>query len=279
MAGMRAALSTVRWRGAGQAAVWLAVSAVFATVALLVVGSSLYLGAVGPASVDRQVATRCGPTAGMTVAATDVEPDRSDIDAKQRYVDGVAPGTLRDRARLLVAEGGEARSRRAGGYAEPVRLASKTGFIDHVDVVARGAAEGAYVPRRAAERLGVRPGDGLSLQTSTGDVTVPVAATYDDLRQPLDPYWCHQRLLLVPPDDLSQQTPPALVFLPEDALLRLAGDNGWRLTATFEATTATPSGSLASTRSAAEQVADVQQHAPADGPFAVDEHAHPVEVR
>ncbi len=69
-----------------------------------------------------------------------------------------------------------------------VRLATKTGFESHLDAIA-GAAEpgGVWLIQPAADRLGVSPGDPVTLTLEDRTAVVPVAGTF--AASHADPFW------------------------------------------------------------------------------------------
>ncbi|HET9444157.1 MAG TPA: FtsX-like permease family protein, partial [Acidimicrobiales bacterium] len=276
---MGAALLTLRFRRAGHWSVWATIAVAVATVTSLVAGSALFLGAVGPASADLQIAARCAPTTGLIVKA-DLHPeDVGRLGARHAAVAAVAPGRLQPPRRLLTfaAEGRPAAG--TAGVAEPVTLAAKQGALDHLRVVQGEArSDAALVPRSAADRLGLGPGGRLRVRLGTAEADLPVGGVYDDLRLPLEPYWCYQRPLLLPPDDFSLVTPPAFVVVPERLILALVREQGLVAEATWEAPLAVPTPSLAALRATAASVAGFRDSAPDAGPFAVEEFAHPVQI-
>lgn len=123
----------------------------------------------------------------------------------------------------LLAQNGAAR---AAGQEVPVRLASRTSFEEHLDVLQRAPAEGLWLADVIAEQLGVAAGDSLQLVLGDAALDVRVAGIYEALfNRPATPYWRALRNVIYPPSP-EAGTPPALAFADQDLFMELSSRAG-----------------------------------------------------
>jgi putative ABC transport system permease protein len=119
----------------------------------------------------------------------------------------------------LLAQSGAAR---AGTHEVPVRLASRTDFEEHIDVLSRGPAGGVWLADVIAEQLGATSGDTIELVLGEAAFDVRVAGTYGALfNRPATPYWRALRNVIYPPSP-DAGTPPALAFADQDLFMDLS---------------------------------------------------------
>ncbi len=103
---------------------------------------------------------------------------------------------------------------------------TRDGSTDHVDAIAGtpGAAPGAWLTDRAAEKTGLGPGDVATIDGAA----VPVVGVYRDLAGPtVDDYWCaHADILLTRAEGTDLTLPPPVVLVDRPTFARLAADLG-----------------------------------------------------
>jgi putative ABC transport system permease protein len=101
----------------------------------------------------------------------------------------------------------------AGEETEPVRILTRTGFLDHVEVIDRTSGEGVWVSDYTAANLGVGPGDDIILDGRAGSTTTRIAGVYRDLLTlPPTPFWrgLDDFIYTAPGADVR---PPALLLM------------------------------------------------------------------
>jgi putative ABC transport system permease protein len=145
-------------------------------------------------------------TADSDVTAIDA------IEQRDAFLQGLVEGTPGVGARVLTEVGSEATITTAAGSSElPGRLVSRTGFLDHVQVVDSAGGSGVWVPDDAAEELGVAPGDSVVIGVRGLEAESRVAGVYASTSMAADAdYW--SPLERYRNADQTDGIPPALVL-------------------------------------------------------------------
>jgi putative ABC transport system permease protein len=215
-------LSTSPWRRAPRL-IWrqpAVVAAVAGGVLVLVAAAAatpLFQSSSRSAVQQLQVERRCRADLGITV------PQVTDRDADDRAIRAAAAGVPGLDAPVASSETITFATRGGTGEDAPrvgVTVMARDGALDHVERVAGSSAQGdLWVDTTLAEQLEVGPGDPLVLGRSS--VPVIVAGVYRSLRprmeaDPLDRYWCAERLDIVA-DGYASDPPPLLVLVEDPA--------------------------------------------------------------
>lgn len=88
----------------------------------------------------------------------------------------------------------------------------RDGAIDHLTVVEGGGRDGLWVPRSVAEVAGVELGE-----RPLHGALPPVTAIYQDLTDPVPPYWCSERERVVTNPLATEGATAAVVWFPDQA--------------------------------------------------------------
>jgi hypothetical protein len=125
-----------------------------------------------------------------------------------------------------------------------VRLLTRTGFLSHIDVLARasGVADGAWLPDVDARVLHVQPGDEVTVSKGPFTVRVRIAGVYRALVGRVPPYWAPVASAIYASDPKAQPPPPPLLmaepeFLHVTTALQDTGDMEWSFDLTPQART------------------------------------------
>ncbi|HEY8546344.1 MAG TPA: hypothetical protein VIL36_14890, partial [Acidimicrobiales bacterium] len=167
------------------------------------------------------------PDSGIT-AGLPIGPVTQALDAELADVPGIDPlvlSVIGGQAQVFPG-GGDGAIAAAGGDAEEVQLIGRTGFLDHIDVVERGDGPGIWLADVSAERLGVGPGDEVTVRPSAAEPrVVPVAGVYRDLRAGRDRHWCSMRWYFEPRSAGGSAPAVVALFDPDElrGLLAAAG--------------------------------------------------------
>jgi putative ABC transport system permease protein len=194
----------------------------------------LYLSSAANAALAVQLAERCPSTVGFQIATSSTLG--APIRAQEASSAGLA-GRAWPAGRQLLAT--RERVIRQAGAAVPHlgppllsisgppvelagadpdkarggRLVHRDGFLDHIRKLeeAPGVA-GVWVPGETAARLGVRPGDRMTVTLARRRATTRVAGTYRELhRLPPAPFWCSQASLIYPRGFFEDPPPPPIL--------------------------------------------------------------------
>lgn len=187
-------------------------AAVFGAVLVLGVAAAsapLFLTSSANASLHQQIDDSCGSTVGPTYEV--------DVPFRQVAFDPERPSRIPPTlvgAQLLDLRQGQVASATRGvprvhqvttldfltkvqgapeNGADTVRIVSRTGFRDHVDVLRQVAGDGAYISDRGARDFGIEAGDTLPLAGTGGQASVRIKGVYRDLREGAAyaaDYWC-----------------------------------------------------------------------------------------
>jgi putative ABC transport system permease protein len=190
----------------------LAVLVASLLLALAGAASPLFVASAGNAALEREIASSGGSVPAFEVRRpSEVVPDilryRDEVVRRHLDVPGLGEpviGGIGSLADLRVAGPGMNRS---------VRMVTRAGAFDHVEVVAGERGEGVWVADRVADRLDIEPGDHVTV-SRLGDpgFRVRVAAVYRDLALTArDPYWAPFSGIIYPadPDDAA---PPSFLL-------------------------------------------------------------------
>lgn len=94
-----------------------------------------------------------------------------------------------------------------------VRIVSRTGALEHVDVVTQVPGPGVWVADSTAEALSVGPGSSMRIDGTFGATEVAVVGIYRDLlTAPRTPYWASLDNFIYPPPG-SNTRPPAFLLM------------------------------------------------------------------
>ncbi|NRN64742.1 ABC transporter permease [Kibdelosporangium sp. 4NS15] len=175
-------------------------------LAFVAAATVFYTSASGSAATQYAVGHRCAVENGVqfTVSNADMPADN----ARLRAIAG-SHGAEVARSRVYVA----------AGPLDPVRLVSRDGAFDHVEVLRGGDRNGVWIPHNVAEQFKVEPGGVISIARQP----VPVGAVYRKLADPVPEYWCADRGVMVPPPHGGTNDPPQPLLVPERLLDELPG--------------------------------------------------------
>jgi putative ABC transport system permease protein len=202
----------------------------------------LFRSATGTASVRLEI----GRTGGEAISISTSGPLAADVVAfQQRQLqEGLlsVPG-LGEPVATFVGSAAAARSV-AAAHPAGIRLAFRTGFASHVEVVA-GSSQGApgiWISDRTARELEVGSGDHVTISLGGRTVSVQVAAVYHDLAgSKSEPFWAPLASSIYTAGQGSA-TPPALALADRSEFLQLtteledSGRYGWSASLTPRAT-------------------------------------------
>ncbi|MBI4261343.1 MAG: hypothetical protein HY658_12345 [Actinobacteria bacterium] len=141
------------------------------------------------------------------------------------------------------------------GHPAVVRFVARTGFLDHVQVVAEAGVAGIWVDERLAALLGVSPGDEVRVETASARARARVAGIVRELPSEVG-WWAPvlERLEVTGGD----REPPSLVLVPDGTMARLGGALGELGLFTWSYPLASPELSLPEGRSLAGAIHDVE---------------------
>lgn len=191
-------------------------------VFVAVLGAALVLGAVaasGPlflssaanASLHAQIDHACGSKVGPSYAtgvlfrsAPTNRYQRKSLPALGRQLLDLREAQIQDASgdlpRLRQVLTLDLRAQVAGGSGvsgNTVRVLSRSGFFDHIDIMQEAAGDGVFISDRGARDLGVTVGGSIRLIGVNGELSpVRVKGIYRDLREGAayeDDYWCELR--------------------------------------------------------------------------------------
>jgi putative ABC transport system permease protein len=180
----------------------------------------VFRSATGTASVRLEI----GRTGGQAISISTSGPLAADIVTFQQrqLLEGLGsvPG-LAEPVATLVGSSAAARSA-AAAHPTRIRLAFRTGFASHVEVVdGSGDASGIWVSDRTAEELHVGSGNHVTISIGTRTANVQVAAIYHDLAgSRSEPFWAPLASSIYPAGEGSA-TPPPLALADQSEFLRL----------------------------------------------------------
>jgi putative ABC transport system permease protein len=172
------------------------------------VASTLFLDAAGGAILARTLRNETRAPALTVALNSSVDPGM--IAYRQALLDQELAGTL-DRSLFTVTS---EQLRIANGDSEDdARLAFRTEFLRNLDVVEDAGGRGAWIADYTAERLGVSPGDSVTVTREGVPTEVRVQGVYRDLLNlPITAYWAPLDDAIYPAVGADRRPPP-LVFL------------------------------------------------------------------
>jgi putative ABC transport system permease protein len=242
------------WRGPvlllRRAGVVLALVAAAAVATLPAAAAAPFLSSARSAALHHQIAASCPTSSGASVysqlyfapqdgggngtdAAATYAAQQRDSPALTGQLPGLgAPVTLLN----TLARGSD---KPGGALTYQLQLAYRTGFAEHLKVLAGPTGTGLWISDIYANYAHLHVGDRVSLradtpphqpgataatQTAAPTITFPVAAVYQDLRSaPDQPWWCGLLSMYRPPGaDFSNTPVPPLTFLDQDSFLHAA---------------------------------------------------------
>ena len=149
------------------------------------------------------------------------------LDESVQGITGLAPP-------IVTVEGATAsvETPESTGRNDVVRLAARTGFRDHVEVIQRADERGIWLPDTVAEAVGARPGANVDLVVAGARAEVPVEAVFRDLaRVERDSYWCSMERSF---EEFHNITPPPMALIDQELLLQVATVHSTRATVSWE---------------------------------------------
>ncbi|MBW4721306.1 ABC transporter permease [Saccharothrix obliqua] len=197
----------IPWRAAPRAALssplTLLVSLVTALLLSFVVAAAvLHSGASGSAAIAYHADRLCA------------ESLRPNLESKIRHAQVLSAlddlkSTLGDQPMLPAFYTAEARTD-FGGRPTYAKFGYRPGATDHLKVLEGGGKDGLWVPKSIAVTTDLQLG-----KRGMGGVLPPVTAVYEDVRDPLDPWWCSERQYVVPnPISARLDSVTAVVWMP-----------------------------------------------------------------
>jgi len=216
------------------------------TLALAVLGAAAVLGfaagsrplfvvSTSSAALHQDLTVGCAYDAGLSINRTVLVP-RGGQPATSGYGPALQPGTDAVRAAIapihglgplettiLVPSATVARANRPGTTAA-VQLLSRTGYRDHIRVLASSGRTGAWVSDATAPGLGIHVGDTITIARGAVPVRIRVRGIYADLRRAhRDGFWCSQERAFV---ETFPVTPDPTVLLDQADLVRVLRPTG-----------------------------------------------------
>lgn len=212
-----------------------------AAFVLGVAGASrpMFAASTSRASLARDVETGCRFDVGLRLersvalgapgSGTPIGPATEALDDAVAGIPGIDPVVL-----SLIGGPAEifptAATPSPGDDGEEVQLIERSDFGDHIDVLERADGDdgvpGVWLADVSAERLGVGPGDEVTVApTSAEPQVVPVAGVYRDLRAGRDRHWCSMRWYFEP-RSAGGSAPAAVALFDEGVLAGLLDDAG-----------------------------------------------------
>lgn len=201
----------------------------FPGLLLAIVGATLVVGTVTTAGALALDATASATLAGQAAAdgvyrlptaaiVADTPVVRDVIDLRTALLARELGPTFGD---PVVTVRGDVVIASAPGGDTDVRIASRTGALDRVEVLERASVDGVWLADVTASELGVGAGDEIVVANAAARVSVPVAGVYRDLlAEPRTPFWASLDDFIWPrPGDETR--PPALMLLELDPYVAL----------------------------------------------------------
>ena len=157
----------------------------------------------------------------------DVDDATAALDEAVENIAGLAPPVVTLEGAVVTVE-----APGSIGRNDVVRLASRTGFRDHVQVVARGEERGIWLPDTVADAVGAKPGSTVELVAGGARAAIPVEAVFRDLaRVERDRYWCSMERSF---EEFHNLTPPPLALIDQEMLLGVASAHATRASVSWE---------------------------------------------
>jgi putative ABC transport system permease protein len=204
-------------------------------VALAGAAGPLFLSSAGTAALRTQVSSTSSTFAGLAVNSEG--PLASDrLAYRSRLLAAGVRGLVDLGPPVITLDTTQTSSVRGrGAKALETRPTSRTGFLSHLDVVARTSGGGWWLAQTIAGQLHIHPGDTVTLLTEArAPVQIRIAGVYRDLlgKSPT-PYWNPLYDLIYPSsNDPLAPPPPPLLLAEQPTLLaledRLANDGEMR---------------------------------------------------
>jgi hypothetical protein len=197
----------------------LLVAVVVAATVLGIAGSATepFLAAAGSETLRTYRAEEVGPIPAVTVT-TGSAVARDVLEFRTRLLTREIGTVVED---PMVTVRGDEVEAIAGERTDPVRIVTRTGFLDHVEVVDRDGEEGIWIADYTAANLGVGAGDDITVQGRAGTTTTRIAGIYRDLLAlPPTPYWrgLNDVIYTAPGADVR---PPPLILMDLEHYLNL----------------------------------------------------------
>jgi putative ABC transport system permease protein len=124
-------------------------------------------------------------------------------------------------APLVTARGDTVVASAGKGRKQPVRIVTRTGFLEHVERVRGTGPGGIWLADVTATKLKVEPGDRFEVRTPFARARVTVAGVYRDLlTAPSDPYWARLSQFIYTSAAVETRPPP-LMLMDLESYLRL----------------------------------------------------------
>lgn len=198
----RAPLLLLRYPG-------ILVAILLTTLLLAVAGASapLFVSSASAAALEQELAAVSSTRAGLMVVA--FGPIEEGVLSEHDGLLSSRVERIRELGpRVLSGIGSEVDVSSVDGPAARGRLATRTGFLDHLEVVDRVPGDGVWISDAMAEETGLRPGDplmiwvrGATTQTRVAGVYVSLAGDTEQGLPPLAKYW-------VPLSEFVRSAPP-----------------------------------------------------------------------
>ncbi len=137
--------------------------------------------------------------------------------------------------RLVTVFGPLVRAENPANEAAPLqmRMLSRTGFEDHLEVIDRGDQPGVWVPSNISAELDLHGGDEITVHVGSQPVTLPIAGTFRDLSVERDSSWCSLGTVLQEPRQGG--APPPVLLMDQDLLVdTFTGSGGSNLYVRWE---------------------------------------------
>lgn len=200
-------------------------------LALAVASYPLFISATATAAVGKQIdyTTRFGSGVGVGSEAPVIDvPGLPGVVETFRQRDELVRSELRhpllgDPIATILGLPVTVRSAANRKRTDTVRLAARTGYLEHIEVVDGAEGDGAWIADLVAKRLGVRAGDEIEIFNPERDdsITIEVDGRYKALfNQPATPYWSAIGRFIYPQGDAGP--PPTFLFLSQEEVLTLS---------------------------------------------------------
>ncbi|MEU5692987.1 ABC transporter permease [Actinosynnema sp. NPDC020468] len=196
----------IPWRAAPRAALSSPLTLLVGLVTALLIGFVTAAAVLHPAASGS--------------AAVAYQADRLCAESLRSSLEATVPAATASRVLAEVAErtggagvaGRYTREARTdfGGRPTFAKFGFRPGATDHLTVLQGGAKDGLWVPESIARTADVKVGD-----RGLGGALPPVTAIYQDVRDPLAPWWCSERAQVVPNTiSRSKDVATAVVWMP-----------------------------------------------------------------
>ena len=192
----------------------------------------LFISATASAALEKQIdyTTRFGSGVAVQSQAAVIDiPGEPGVLETFRRRDDLVRDTLRSPhlgppIATILGQIVNVRSAEQPDRTNGVRLMSREGFLDHIEIVDGEHGPGVWIAELVARRLGVKAGDRIEIYNTEGEdsVSMPVNGRYKDLfNQPRRPYWLplYQNIYAPNPD---AGPPPTFLFMTEEQVLTLS---------------------------------------------------------